>query len=100
MQYKLGDKIKFFSEKQPYTITACNKRYIIATKPFNLKKTYMYTIIDLEENVRGPDNMIFGPGHEYDCKVDASIALNELVQGLLGISRYRIELDIERIDSE
>ncbi len=105
---KVGDKIKFKSEKQRYTITACDERFVIATKPFNARKTYIYTIIDLKENERSSDN--------YYCKFDytdpkeaqeALRLLNETVKAmdrnLFGeyfwlSSRRNIPLDIERID--
>lgn len=48
------------SEKQRYTVQAFNSRFAIMTKPFNAKKTYLYTISDLERGVRGPCNLIFG----------------------------------------
>lgn len=35
---EVGQKIAFANEKRPYTIQARNERYIIMTKPFNLKK--------------------------------------------------------------
>lgn len=52
----VGDKIYFSEEKRPYTIQACDKRYIICTKPFNLKHTVQYTIVDLQNEIRGADN--------------------------------------------
>lgn len=62
MDYEVKDKIKFKSEKQRYTIQACDESFIIATKPFNAKKTFLYTIIDLKNNQRGADN--------WYCKYD------------------------------
>jgi hypothetical protein len=62
--YKIGDKIKFKREKQRYTIQATDGRYLICTKPFNAKKTVIYTIVDLKEKIRGTDNLVFGHGYE------------------------------------
>lgn len=45
---KVGDKIKFKSEKQRYIVKAKDNRYLICTKPFNLQKTVLYTIVDLD----------------------------------------------------
>jgi hypothetical protein len=62
----IGDKIKFEGERQRYTVQAFDERFIIATKPFNMKKTYLYTIIDLEREVRGPDDRLFGALNSYN----------------------------------
>ena len=71
-KYKVGDKIYFAEEKRPYTIRACDKRFLICTKPFNLKpKTVIYTIVDLVEGIRGTDNYSIGWCDYYkteDCK--------------------------------
>lgn len=58
MEYKVkaGDKIYFKEEKRPYTVMACYERFLVCTKPFNLKKTVQYTIVDLKEDIRGADN--------------------------------------------
>ena len=52
MKVEVGDKIKFKSEKQRYTVKACNDRFAIATKPFNARKTFLYTIIDFRNKIR------------------------------------------------
>ena len=52
MKIKVGNKIKFERQKQRYTVQACNDRFIICTKPFNARKTVLYTIIDFERNER------------------------------------------------
>lgn len=61
---KAGDKVKFAEEKQAYTIQAKGDRYIVCNKPFNLRKTTLYTIIDLINLIRGPENLVFGAGAE------------------------------------
>lgn len=53
---KVGGKIWFAEEKRPYTIQACDERYLICTKPFNISHTVQYTIVDLQEKIRGADN--------------------------------------------
>jgi len=85
--YQVGDKIKFENEKQQYTIQARDNRYIIATKPFNLQKTVLYTIIDLKRGVRGPDNLIFGFG--YESRLECLEALTRLQDGSMEISHRR-----------
>lgn len=57
---KPGDKIKMCGERQRYTVQGFDDRFIIATKPFNARRTYLYTIIDRLRLVRGPINMTLG----------------------------------------
>lgn len=66
----VGDKVRFAEEKQAYTIQARGSRYLVCTKPFNPKRTVLYTVIDLEEKVRGTENLVFGAGAETreDCE--------------------------------
>ena len=93
IKYKVGDKIKFRSEKQRYTIQACNERFLVCTKPFNLQKTVLYTIVDLQENIRGTENTVFCMGAE--SKKQCESMLFRLVKSETGISkRNRIKLDI------
>lgn len=56
MIFSVGDKIYFAEERYPYTIQACDERYLICTKPFNPKHTVQYTIVDLKDGIRGADN--------------------------------------------
>lgn len=65
-------------------------------KPFNLKNTYLYTIVDLHDNERGPENLIFG--HDYDLldQDDAKLLLNDFQLDKLKLSpRRSVALDIE-----
>lgn len=115
---KVGDKIKFKSEKQRYTVSACDERFIIAWKPFNARKTFIYTIVDLRDNQRSSDN--YYCAFDYSNKDEAKEALDILnktaqdkdrgiyhhgndfdgkFRGLWLSGRRNIELDIERIDS-
>ena len=96
MAYKVGDKIKFTEEKRAYTIRACNDRYLICTKPFNPKHTVLYTIVDLQEGIRGRDFWIFGI-YEYKDEMECWRCLNDLKAGVCEISRRnRIKLNIEK----
>jgi len=60
----VGAKIWFRGEKQGYTVKASNVAFCVLTKPFNAKKTVLYTIIDWESHIRGAENLIFGMGAE------------------------------------
>lgn len=57
----VGQRIRFQEEKQAYTIQARSERYLVCTKPFNPRKTVLYTIVDLENGIRGTEN-IWGSG--------------------------------------
>ena len=90
----IGDKIKFASEKQRYTIKAENERFAVCTKPFNLLHTVIYTIIDRERGIRGTENLIFGLGAETGEQCEEMI--ERLTSGETEVSRRNaIRLDIE-----
>ena len=89
-------RIKFKKEQKSYKVVAQNERYLICVKPFNLRKTFLYTIVDKKEKMRGPDNMIFGAKHFYDTIEGAKLGLKELESGDIELSyRRSIPLDIE-----
>lgn len=93
----IGIKIRFAEEKQPYTARACNKRYLICTKPFNPQRTVLYTIVDLQEKTRGPENLVFGLGAETD--EECQKMLERISSGQTEISRRReINLRIVEIN--
>lgn len=90
---KVGQKIKFKEEKQRYTIQACNKRYAVCIKPFNPKKTVLYTIVDLKEKIRGTENLILSEGAE--TREQCEEMLERIVSGKTEIShRNKIGLNI------
>ena len=94
MKVKVGDRVYIPKEKRPYKVRARDDRYIICTKPYNPQHTVMYFIIDLEEQRRGPDNMVFCFGYESD--EDCMERLKELQEGKIEVSRRRdVPLDIE-----
>lgn len=96
MTFNVGQKVKFKSEKRRYTIVGMNERYLICTKSFHLRGAkYIYTIVDLVENERGPDHWIFG---KYDLtkEEDVVLCLSELESGECQLSRRKsISLDLE-----
>ena len=92
---KVGDKIKFKSEKQRYTIKLKSDRFLICTKPFNIKKTCFYSIIDLERLVRGANDRVFNP-YDYMKQEDIDKCLEDLGKGNVSVShRNSVLLDIE-----
>lgn len=91
---KIGDKIKFKNEVQRYTIRAMGFRFWICTKPFNPRKTVLYTIVDPANKIRGTENLIFGMGAETDQ--DCNEMLERLEKGESKIShRNRVKLEID-----
>lgn len=60
-----------------------------------MRKTYLYTIIDLEENIGGPDYWLFG---KYDHRTPEGVAecLKDLESGGCQLSHRRsVKLDWE-----
>jgi hypothetical protein len=71
----VGDKIKMDGETQRYTVQAFDDRYVIMTKPFNARKTYLYTIADMETYQRGPIGLVFGLPEHVNTPEGASLVL-------------------------
>ena len=69
----VGTKVKFYNEKQRYTVQASNVAFCVCTKPFNAQKTVLYTIIDWERNVRGAENLVLGMGAETREQCEAML---------------------------
>lgn len=96
MRVKVGDEILVPNEKKPYRVRARDDRYIICTKPFNLRHTVFYFIIDLVNKWRAPDDRIFCLGYETDEQCQKR--LKELQDGTIELSRRRgmpLDIDIE-----
>ena len=96
MKVEVGDKIYVPECKRPFKVRCRDDRFIIATKPFNARKTVIYFIIDLKEKLRGPDNIIFCNWSKYSSR--NRIWLFELQSGKISVSLRRsvnLDLDIE-----
>lgn len=74
---KVWDKVYGRWEKRAYTVMARNDRFIIIAKPFNPRKTFQYSIIDLVRGFMWPDNYIFGK-YDYLNVSDCNEAIEEL----------------------
>ena len=91
-----GMKVKFRSEKQKYTVVCASRRYAICTKPFNARKTVLYTIIDQWTNYRAPENLVFGMGAE--TREQCLEMLVRLLDHESSLSRrHELNLDIEAV---
>lgn len=84
-------KVQFDHERQHYTVRAVTSdgRFAICTKPFNLQHTVIYTIVDFQRGVRGPDNLVFSFGYETDDQIEEN--RDRLERGDMEVS-YRREL--------
>lgn len=85
----VGTKIKMNDEVQRYTVQAANERFAIMTKPFNARRTYLYTITDLKRGVRGPCNLIFGLPCHVNTRRGALRALVMIVRGDMEVTHRR-----------
>lgn len=97
---KVGDRIKFAEERMSYTVKAVGPRYIVCTKPFNPRRTVLYTVVDRVDRVRGTENVVFGMGFETDEQCADAIDRLEGVDPNFqtGVShRNRIPLRVERV---
>lgn len=70
----IGCRVRFSEERLSYTIQARGPRFIVCTKPFNPLNTVLYTVIDLEKLVRGPENLVLGAGAETAGQCEEMLA--------------------------
>lgn len=89
-----GSAVKFCSERAPYRVRAAGARYAVCTKPFNPRKTVVYTVVDMLKDIRGTENLVFGMGAETDGQ--CSEMLGRLESGETEVSRRNwVKLDVE-----
>ena len=55
-EIQVGNKIKFSNDRSWFTVQARNDRFIICNAVH--KNNIWHTIIDLDKNIRGDDNMV------------------------------------------
>ena len=100
LNIKPGARIWFEEERNPYTVQASGGGFVVCTRPFAPRKTVLYTIIDVRENVRGPENLIFGRGAETPKQCRQMIAR---LSGAFGdktqvSKRHGIDLKVRKIE--
>ncbi|SLH38449.1 hypothetical protein [Mycobacteroides abscessus] len=73
--FKPDMRIKFVGEKQSYTVQAVSQdgRYVVCTRPFNLRRTVYYTVMDLQQGIRGTDDY-GGLGYEDRRQCEQAVA--------------------------
>lgn len=88
---EVGDRVRFAGEKQArFKVRAKTARYVVLTLP--AFGSSVYTVIDLLQGVRGPDDS-WGTGYEDDAQILK--ALNWLEDGRAQVSyRNRVTLNI------
>lgn len=93
--YRVGDKIGFRGERLRYTVQAADGRFLVCNKPMNALKTTLYCIVDMRDQIRGPENLVFGMGAE--TKKQCKEVLERIQKAESEISyRHRATLDIDR----
>lgn len=99
MNLQIGDNIYFANYKRPFKVIACSNRWAVCTKPFNIKRTVLYTIIDQEKLIRGTHNLIFNC-FDFSNVGGCRLCLRHLLHGQLEISyRNRVPYDPLKIIS-
>jgi hypothetical protein len=95
-----GDRVWFAGEKLPYNVQAVSEtgRYVACTKPFAARHTYLYTVVDHEERIRGADNSL-GRCLGYETPEECRDALAQFESGAFEFSRRvgPIPLDLVRV---
>lgn len=81
---QVGDRVYVNREIRPYYVKCRDDRFIICTKPFNLKHTVFYFIVDMLKGIRGPDDRVFCAG--YETQEQCEERLKELQIGTIGVS--------------
>lgn len=88
---KVGQQVKFNNDRLWFTVQACNERFIVCNAV--TKADTYHTIIDLDQGVRGDDNLVFHQG--YDDREHCEARLKDFISGEIEIShRNRVPLVI------
>ena len=118
---KVGQKVFFTNEKLPYEVKAVSDRYAVVSRKlhrredaellhhkvsmlayFSFTEAYddnkgnpVYSLLDFKENLKAPDNLIFG-NYDYFNSDDCEKAIKDLENGTIELShRGRVELSID-----
>lgn len=119
--FSVGKQVYFHNEKLPYKVMAVSKRYAVVSRPLNRredaellhhqvkmgayctfteafehnKQSPVYSLIDFEENIKAPDNLVFGI-YDYSKESDCEKVIKDLESGELELShRNRCELSVD-----
>lgn len=119
--FSVGNKVYFLGEKLPYKVMAASKRYAVVSRPLNRredadllkhqvlmgayctfteafehnKQAPVYSLIDFEENIKAPDNLVFGI-YDYSDEKQCQKVIEDLEAGEIELShRNRAELSVD-----
>lgn len=119
--FSVGKKVYFNNERLPYKVMAVSKRYAVVSRPLNRredadllhhqvktgayctfteafehnKQSPVYSLIDFEENIKAPDNLVFG-FYDYSKESDCKKVIKDLESGKIELShRNRCELSVD-----
>lgn len=98
---KVGDKVYFLSQTSPMTLKARSQRYLILTEPFYRNKTVYYSIVDLDNQWKAPNDRIVNP-YNYEEQADIDECLHDLILGKVELSKKRgvkLNIDWERTEA-
>jgi hypothetical protein len=122
--FSVGKKVYFTNEKLPYRVMAVSERYAVVSRSLNRredaellhhqvrmgayctftesfehnKQSPVYSLIDFEENIKAPDNLVFGI-YDYSKESDCKKVIKDLESGELQLShrnRCELSVDLER----
>jgi len=121
MEFNIGQKVWFEEDPLPFEVRACNERFVICTRKLNKRKdadllwfeverrasrtfteaynsakdSVVYSIIDLQQKIRGTENLVFCMCFKTIEQCNES--LQRLSKGESEVShRTRIELKISK----
>ena len=99
VELRPGDRVEFDGDVRRvwWTVRAVSQdgRWAILTVPFNLHRTVLYTVVDFDSGVRGPDNY-GGLGYESDEAIAAALARFEAGDAEVSV-RYDAYLTIAEV---
>lgn len=122
--FSVGKKVYFTNEKLPYKVMAVSERYAVVSRKLNRredakllhyqvkaggyltfteafehnKQSPVYSLIDFEENIKAPDNLVLG-FYDYSTESGCEEAIKDLESGELKLShrnRCVLSVDVER----
>lgn len=92
----VGTKVWFRSHVRPFKVIASNRFYSVCTKPFNAKKTVIYTVVDWRNKFCGTENTLWGGGAETE--EECQEMLHRITSGKSDISsRNWAKLDVVKL---
>lgn len=87
-QVRVGGTVKFADDNHVYTVRVLSGRFAICTRPLPKAGHVMYTIIDTEREIRGPNDYVFNP-YDYSLETQCEMSLRDLLSKNAAISRRR-----------